>query len=95
MTQTTDEGYLLGGYSGSGISGDKTEACQGFADYWVIKLNSSGVIEWQNTIDGSGNDILLLGVIQVADGGYLLGGSSSSGISGDKTEACAFLFCFI
>ncbi|MBK7035666.1 MAG: T9SS type A sorting domain-containing protein [Bacteroidetes bacterium] len=88
VTQTTDEGYLLGGYSGSGISGDKTEACQGFADYWVIKLNSSGVIEWQNTIGGSGNDILLLGVIQVADGGYLLGGSSSSGISGDKTEAC-------
>ncbi|MBK9729795.1 MAG: T9SS type A sorting domain-containing protein [Chitinophagaceae bacterium] len=86
VIQTTDGGYLIGGYSTSGISYDKTEVCQGGTDYWLVKLNSSGNIEWQNTIGGSSND-LLRSLIQTADGGFLLGGYSSSGISGDKTEA--------
>ncbi|MGB3076511.1 MAG: MopE-related protein [Chitinophagales bacterium] len=85
--QTTDGGYLLGGSSYSGISGDKTEASQGSADYWVVKLDGSGNIKWQNTIGGTGSNSLA-SVIQTIDGGYLLGGSSDSGISGDKTEAC-------
>ena len=86
VIQTTDGGYLLGGYSESGISGDKTEAWLGGADYWVVKLDDTGNIEWQNTIGGSNTDIIY-SVIQTLDGGYLLGGYSSSGISVDKTEA--------
>ena len=85
VQQTVDGGYILGGNSSSGISGDKTEVLIGFLDYWVIKLDSSGVIEWQNTIGGSGDDNLQ-SVQQTVDGGYILGGNSSSGISGDKTE---------
>jgi hypothetical protein len=84
--QTTDGGYILGGYSASGISGDKTEALLGYVDYWVIKLNSTGAIEWQNTIGGNITDILF-SLQQTADGGYILGGYSYSNISGDKTEA--------
>jgi hypothetical protein len=86
VIQTFDGGYLLGGLTSSGISGDKTEAGQGSADYWVVKLDASGNILWQNTIGGSSSDNLR-SVIQTSDGGYLLGGYSSSGISGDKTEA--------
>ena len=86
VIQTTDGGYLLGGYSESGISGDNTEAWLGGADYWVVKLDDTGNIEWQNTIGGSNTDIIY-SVIQTLDGGYLLGGYSSSGISVDKTEA--------
>jgi hypothetical protein len=86
VTQTTDGGYLLGGYSYSGISGDKTETSQGGSDYWVVKLDGSGNIEWQKTIGGSDWD-QLRSVIQTTDGGYLLGGMSASGISGDKTQA--------
>jgi len=85
IQQTADGGYILGGYSNSGISGDKTEAAQDY-DYWVIKLDIAGNIVWQNTIGGSGND-MLRSVQQTTDGGYILGGSSRSGISGDKTEA--------
>lgn len=84
--QTFDGGYLLGGLSESGISGDKTEANLGLADYWVVKLNADGNIEWQNTIGGSGIDYLW-SITQSIDGGYLLGGESFSGISGDKSEA--------
>jgi hypothetical protein len=86
VIQTNDGGYLLGGSSESGISADKTEESQGYFDYWVVKLNSSGNIEWQNSIGGSSNDDLY-SVIETIDGGYLLGGSSTSGISGDKSEA--------
>ncbi|MBK7566234.1 MAG: S8 family peptidase [Bacteroidetes bacterium] len=86
VQQTTDGGYILGGYSSSGISGDKTEACLGGSDYWVVKLNNSGAIEWQNTIGGNGGDVLY-SIQQTTDGGYILGGNSKSGISGDKTEA--------
>jgi hypothetical protein len=86
IQQTTDGGYILGGNSLSEISGDKTEASQGLSDYWIVKLDATGqTIEWQNTIGGSGPDILS-SIQQTTDGGYILGGYSNSGISGDKTE---------
>jgi len=86
LEQTTDGGYILGGYSYSDISGDKTENCQGNHDYWVVKLDASGNIQWQNTIGGNLDD-LLYSVQQTSDGGYILGGASFSGFSGDKTES--------
>ncbi|HNO28980.1 MAG TPA: T9SS type A sorting domain-containing protein [Chitinophagales bacterium] len=85
---TTDGGYLLGGYSYSSISGDKTENNMGIAstdDYWVVKLNGDGTIAWQNTIGGTSQDYLYK-VLALADGGFLLGGTSYSGLNGDKTE---------
>lgn len=87
ISQTEDGGYILGGESASGISGDKTEICLGSQDYWIIKLNSSGGIEWENTIGGINYDYFK-SIAQTADGGYLLGGFTTSGISVDKTEAC-------
>lgn len=86
IIQTNDGGYLAAGSSSSGISGDKTEANLGNDDFWIVKLDSQGSIEWQNTIGGSDYDDLAAAV-QTMDGGYFLGGSSNSGISGDKTEA--------
>lgn len=85
IQQTLDGGYICGGHSFSNISGDKTENCQGGADYWVIKLNSIGNIQWQNTIGGSDWEYLN-SIMQTADGGYICGGWSNSNISGDKTE---------
>ncbi|MBK9046194.1 MAG: hypothetical protein IPL74_05670 [Bacteroidetes bacterium] len=85
ILQTFDGGYLLGGYSNSGISGDKTEINYGNWDYWIIKTDSLGNIQWQNTIGGNGDDELYSMDI-TSDGGYILGGRSKSGISGDKIE---------
>ncbi|MBK9319040.1 MAG: hypothetical protein IPM91_09645 [Bacteroidetes bacterium] len=85
IQQTTDGGYILGGYSNSNFSGDKDENSMGMLDYWIIKIDKSGNILWQNTIGGSGNDALH-SVAQTLDGGYILGGYSNSNISGDKTE---------
>ena len=59
IKQTSDGGYIISGVSASSISGDKTETLLGFQDYWVIKLDASGSILWQNTI-GSTNEIIHL-----------------------------------
>ena len=85
MQQTSDGGYILGGYSYSGISGDKTQVLQGGNDYWIVKVNTNGVKEWDANFGGSGFD-LLYSLQQTSDGGYILGGYSNSGISGDKTQ---------
>jgi Secretion system C-terminal sorting domain len=86
IIETSDGGYLLGGYSSSGISAEKTESCRGGFDYWVIKLDNIGNIIWQKTIGGTDTDYLSK-VIQCPDGGYVLAGYSRSTVSGDKTEA--------
>lgn len=83
--QTSDEGYILGGYSFSNISGEKTQNSRGLDDYWIIKLNPSGVIQWQLTLGGLYDDYLN-DIIQTADGGYFMGGTSNSIISGEKSE---------
>jgi hypothetical protein len=83
--ETNDGGFILAGYSYSGKSSDKTENSRGDFDYWVVKISSSGKIEWDKTIGGNYDD-LLTSVVQTADGGYILGGHSISDISGEKTE---------
>jgi hypothetical protein len=70
----------------SGISGDKTQASQGDFDYWIVKTDAGGVKQWDARFGGSIDDVLT-SLQQTADGGYILGGYSYSGISGDKTQA--------
>lgn len=86
LEQTNDGGYIIGGYSQSGISGNKNVALKGVMDYWIIKTDSSGNVQWQKDFGGSGVD-LLYDLHQTSDKGYIMGGYSSSGISGDKTQA--------
>lgn|GEM_PF-815868 len=86
LQQTTDGGFILGGYSESGISGDKTQASRGSSDYWIVKTNADGVKQWDARFGGSSVDQLTC-LQQTSDGGYILGGTSFSGAGGDKTEA--------
>jgi hypothetical protein len=85
IQQTMDGGYILGGFSQSNISGDKTEDSKGDYDYWIVKLDGLGNKVWDKTIGGDLGDVLT-SLQQTSDGGYILGGRSASGISGDKTE---------
>ncbi len=86
LQQTSDKGYILGGFSESGISGDKTQASNGGRDFWIVKIDSNGIKQWDASFGGSSNEDLEL-LKQTSDGGYILGGFSVSGISGDKTQA--------
>ncbi len=88
IQQTIDGGFILGGSSESSISGDKTEDTwgnTGLYDYWIVKIDSLGVKEWDKTIGGTGSDYFN-SLQQTIDGGYILGGYSDSGISGNKSQ---------
>ena len=82
---TTDGGYILGGFSGSGPSTTKTDPSFGGLDYWVVKVDATGNKQWDKTFGGAGED-RLTSLQQTADGGYILGGHSASGASGSKTQ---------
>ncbi|MBL0046871.1 MAG: T9SS type A sorting domain-containing protein [Bacteroidetes bacterium] len=86
VQQTSDGGYILGGYSNSGITGEKSQASQGLDDYWIVKIDANGVKQWDKTFGGTSADQLQM-VLQTSDGGYLLGGGSASGANGDKSQA--------
>lgn len=73
INTTNDMGFILGGISNSNISGDKTENCLGYQDYWVVKIDSLGDIEWQKTLGATGYDYLN-NVLQTSDGGYIVAG---------------------
>ena len=75
----------MGGYSSSNISGEKTENSRGGVDYWVVKLDSKEIF---NGIKLLAEIVMMIysSLQQTNDGGYILGGSSISNISGEKTE---------
>ncbi len=75
VQQTSDGGYIVGGYSYSN-DGD-ISINYGFYDCWVVKLSASGMIVWQKTLGGSGDDILN-SIIQTTDGGYIFAGQTNS-----------------
>jgi hypothetical protein len=83
---TFDGGYILGGYSNSMASGNKTSDSVGEGDYWVIKLNDKGEIQWQKTIGGKLDDQLNV-IHQTYDKGYILGGNSNSETGEFKTRS--------
>ncbi len=82
---TKDGGYLLGGSSASSKSGDKNEDSRGNMDYWLVKLDRKGEIEWQKTYGGGYAD-QLRSFEQTKDGGYIVGGWSNSPDNGDKAD---------
>src|SRR5690242_21836775 len=58
MYLTKDGGLVIGGYSYSDSSHQKTEDSRGDYDYWIAKLDSNRVIQWDKTIGGSSYDEL-------------------------------------
>jgi hypothetical protein len=75
VQQTTDGGYIIAGDTESD-DGDVTFN-HGVSDYWIVKLGSTGVIEWQKSLGGSLGDLANI-IQQTNDGGYIIAGESSS-----------------
>jgi hypothetical protein len=86
VKQASDSGFIFGGSSLFGISGDKNDTCRGSYDYWIVKTDPAGSIQWQKTIGGNKSDALYA-IQNTSDSGYILGGSSSSDASGEKTDS--------
>ncbi len=86
IEQTKDGGYILGGYSNSNRSGEKTDDSFGFGDYWIVKLDPKGLIQWQRTIGGDKDDNLFA-LTQTNDGGFIAGGNSNSDATNSKNKS--------
>lgn len=82
ISQTNDGGYIVGGlsYSDDGdVSGN-----HGSSDYWIVKLNSNGSIEWELNVGGSELESAR-SVVQSPDGTFTLAGNTRSN-DGDISE---------
>ena len=86
LQATGDGGFLLGGDSGSEISGDKTVGSKGFSDLWVVKINGRGDILWQQTYGGNSEE-WFSNFYPSPKGGYMIGAMSGSDPGFDKTES--------
>jgi hypothetical protein len=81
--QTKDHGFILAGSSSSAPDGNKTSPNYGFFDYWIVRLNAAGHKIWEQSYGGDGLD-LLYDLQETDDGGFILGGYSESGATGNK-----------
>ena len=83
IEQTLDGGYVMTGYV-SGSGGDVTNN-QGGRDFWVVKIDAFGNLEWQKALGGSGTEEPF-SIHQTTDNGYIVAGHTNS-IDGDITES--------
>ncbi len=75
VVTTADGGYISAGYSTSN-NGDVSGNHGGF-DYWVVKTDASGNIQWQRSYGGTGDDHAT-SIIRANDNGYIIAGYSTS-----------------
>lgn len=87
IQQTTDGGYIVVGTTDS----SNTDVTQnnGSSDYWVLKLNNLGELQWQKALGGSTFDYGK-SVQQTTDGGYIVCGyvvSTDGLVTGNHGDA--------
>ena len=75
IKNTKDGGYIFAGQTNSNDS--EVSGNHGAQDYWVVKLDSIGNIQWAKCYGGSSTDIAY-SIIQTNDGNYLVAGNSNS-----------------
>jgi len=77
---TVDGGYIVAGMSSSNnndVSGNHSGPAGGSSDFWVVKINSVGVIQWQKCYGGAANEIAYE-IKATPDGGFAVAGTSES-----------------
>ncbi len=90
---TKDGGYILVGYNRSS-DGDVT-VNEGLQDYWIIKIDASGTLQWQKSFGFPGID-RAFSVIQTSDDGFFVtgffdvslsnGGGNDGPVAGKNTQ---------
>ncbi|PVW14126.1 hypothetical protein [Marixanthomonas spongiae] len=83
LEKTNDGGYIASGYS-RGAGGDVSNN-EGFHDFWIVKFNASGDLQWEKSFGFPGSDKAYK-ARQTKDGGYIAVGvldvSASNGEGG-------------
>src|SRR5688572_5677006 len=85
LAQAADGGFILGGQSESPASGNKSSTNYGQTDMWIVRTDAIGNKLWDRSFGGSGYDFLRE-IKVTADGGFIVGGSSASPVSGNKSS---------
>ncbi|MBK9454875.1 MAG: hypothetical protein IPO24_04465 [Bacteroidetes bacterium] len=75
IEQTLDGGYIFSGYTAS--EDFDVTLNHGFSDYWVVKIDSVGNIQWQRTYGGSSVD-QSRSIISTSENEYIVVGYSKS-----------------
>ena len=76
VVPTTDGGFAVFGFTNS-IDGDLQNKSLEVNDYWLLKFDENGELEWHRTYGGSGDDRGQQ-AIQTGDGGYAITGYAMS-----------------
>ncbi len=69
LVETADGGYALAGWIESSLGRE--------TDFWLVKTDSQGTIEWNQTYGGTNSEKAHC-VVQTSDGGYALAGYTNS-----------------
>ena len=77
IEQTSEGGYIVAGWAGFGVTRRE--------DFWILKLDQAGTVEWENAYSSSGEDEAR-SIQQTTDGGYIIAGWSSSFTTGDGDD---------
>lgn len=86
VIQDQEGGYVIAGLSESS-DGDVSEN-KGSYDWWVVKVNDSGEIAWQQPLGGSGDD-RAYGLVEADNGEFVIVGmvkSTDGDVSGNHGE---------
>jgi len=75
LTKTNDKGFIMAGVSSS--SDEDVSANYGERDFWVVKVDSAGNLEWENNYGGSKYENYPLSIENVDNNGYVLAGKIS------------------
>ena len=74
IIRTNDGGYAF--------AASTTSFGAGSSDFWLVKLDSFGNVEWNQTYGGSGVEFAN-SLVETIDGGYALAGSTSALVAGN------------
>ncbi|MCT8340617.1 T9SS type A sorting domain-containing protein [Flavobacteriaceae bacterium TK19130] len=75
VQQTSDGGYIFAATTTSS-DGDVTENA-GEIDFWIVKTNAIGTVEWQQTYGGSENEYPY-SIKETSEGGFIVAGNTAS-----------------
>ena len=79
VIQTSDGGYMVAGETESN-DGD-VSVSYGNPDFWIVKLDEAGSIEWEKALGGIGIDVAR-SISQLSDGNYVVSGYVGSAVPG-------------
>ncbi len=85
IISTLDGGFVVGGYSGSSMGGDKSEGSYGSVDFWVLKFGADRLLDWDKTYGGGSSDYGPFALLEWPDQSIVIGGYSTSLPGGNKT----------